>query len=242
LREAAGCVAAASSPPGVGPAGLSEGHRATMKASSRDPSCRRMRRRSSGPSQPSPTPCTVSTPRDEAPSSTPPDLKILGHVDKDEPLGCTSHETFHYLRPDGSAFPATECPLLLPRLTGETVHVDLDWFVRKDTRAEWCLEMIQTALGYYTRPRPAAGADGERTPAAEPAPAESRPRRIPTSRSPRPINRSRSRPISQRARTLPMRGTTRPAHAPSAAPFSGTEPRARAAFVLPVGATHSRLA
>jgi hypothetical protein len=41
------------------------------------------------------------------------------------------------------------------------------------TRAEWCLEMIQTALGYYTRPRPAAGADGEREPAAEQAPAES---------------------------------------------------------------------
>jgi hypothetical protein len=37
------------------------------------------------------------------------------------------------------------------------------------TRAEWCLEMIQTALGYYTRPRPAAGAGGERAPAAEPA-------------------------------------------------------------------------
>ena len=35
------------------------------------------------------------------------------------------------------------------------------------TRAEWCLEMIQTALGYYTRPRPAAG----RAPAAEPEPA-----------------------------------------------------------------------
>jgi hypothetical protein len=41
------------------------------------------------------------------------------------------------------------------------------------TRAEWCLEMIQTALGYYTRPRPpAAEADSERAPAAEPAPAE----------------------------------------------------------------------
>ncbi|HEY3651158.1 MAG TPA: hypothetical protein VGL33_24550 [Streptosporangiaceae bacterium] len=40
------------------------------------------------------------------------------------------------------------------------------------TRAEWCLEMIQTALGYYTRPRPAARADGERAPATEPAPAE----------------------------------------------------------------------
>jgi outer membrane biosynthesis protein TonB len=35
------------------------------------------------------------------------------------------------------------------------------------TRAEWCLEMIQTALGYYTRPRPPAGADGERAPATE---------------------------------------------------------------------------
>ena len=43
------------------------------------------------------------------------------------------------------------------------------------TRAEWCLEMIQTALGYYTRPRPAAGADGERAQAAEPAPAEPAP-------------------------------------------------------------------
>src|SRR5690348_16602426 len=43
------------------------------------------------------------------------------------------------------------------------------------TRAEWCLEMIQTALGYYTRPRPAAGADRERAPAAEPAPAEPAP-------------------------------------------------------------------
>jgi hypothetical protein len=51
------------------------------------------------------------------------------------------------------------------------------------TRAEWCLEMIQTALGYYTRPRPptapghapaaepeAAAAEPE---AAEPAPAQS---------------------------------------------------------------------
>src|SRR5438876_455677 len=37
------------------------------------------------------------------------------------------------------------------------------------TRAEWCLEMIQTALGYYTRPRPAAGADPGRAPAAAPA-------------------------------------------------------------------------
>jgi len=38
------------------------------------------------------------------------------------------------------------------------------------TRAEWCLEMIQTALGYYTRPRPTAPAAArESAPAAEPA-------------------------------------------------------------------------
>ena len=41
------------------------------------------------------------------------------------------------------------------------------------TRAEWCLEMIQTALGYYTRPRPAAG-PGAR-PAAEPEPEAAEP-------------------------------------------------------------------
>jgi PAS domain S-box-containing protein len=60
-------------------------------------------------------------------------LKILGYADEDELLGRFSHETIHYLRLDGSAFPAAECPLLRPRLTGETVHLDLDWFVRKDT-------------------------------------------------------------------------------------------------------------
>jgi hypothetical protein len=38
------------------------------------------------------------------------------------------------------------------------------------TRAEWCLEMIQTALGYYTRPRPPTGPDRKRAPATEPAP------------------------------------------------------------------------
>ncbi len=44
------------------------------------------------------------------------------------------------------------------------------------TRAEWCLEMIQTALGYYTRPRPPTpAADRESAPAAEPAPAEPAP-------------------------------------------------------------------
>ena len=41
------------------------------------------------------------------------------------------------------------------------------------TRAEWCLEMIQTALGYYTRPRPTEPAPVEEPEPAEPEPARS---------------------------------------------------------------------
>ena len=47
------------------------------------------------------------------------------------------------------------------------------------TRAEWCLEMIQTALGYYTRPRPPAGPAAEseaaRSVAEAPVPDEPEP-------------------------------------------------------------------
>jgi PAS domain S-box-containing protein len=59
-------------------------------------------------------------------------LRILGYDDEKELLGRSSHETIHYMHPDGTAFPAEECPLLLPRVTGEAVHVDEDWFVRQD--------------------------------------------------------------------------------------------------------------
>ncbi|HXZ74815.1 MAG TPA: PAS domain-containing protein, partial [Streptosporangiaceae bacterium] len=47
-------------------------------------------------------------------------VKILGYAGEDELLGRISHQTIHYLHPDGSPFPAAECPLLRPRLTGET--------------------------------------------------------------------------------------------------------------------------
>src|SRR5207248_9486174 len=53
------------------------------------------------------------------------------------------------------------------------------------TRAEWCLEMIQTALGYYTRPRPAAEPDRTRAPAAEPA-AGAAPAEEPVAAAPEP--------------------------------------------------------
>ena len=59
-------------------------------------------------------------------------LRILGYEDERQLLGRPSHDTIHYLRRDGTPFPAAECPLLLPRLNGEMVRVEEDWFVRQD--------------------------------------------------------------------------------------------------------------
>jgi PAS domain S-box-containing protein len=59
-------------------------------------------------------------------------LAILGYEEEDELLGKPSHETIHYLRPDGSRYPEEECPLLRPVRSGETVWIERDWFVRKD--------------------------------------------------------------------------------------------------------------
>jgi PAS domain S-box-containing protein len=59
-------------------------------------------------------------------------LRILGYEDERQLLGRPSHDTIHYLRRDGSTYPAAECPLLRPRLNGETVRIEEDWFVRQD--------------------------------------------------------------------------------------------------------------
>jgi PAS domain S-box-containing protein len=59
-------------------------------------------------------------------------LSVLGYAHAGELLGRPSHSTIHHTRPDGSAFPEEDCPLLAPRLTGETVRVERDWFVRGD--------------------------------------------------------------------------------------------------------------
>jgi PAS domain S-box-containing protein len=56
----------------------------------------------------------------------------LGYHDPGELLGKSSHETVHYRRQDGTPFPEAECLMLRPRQTGETVHSDDDWFVRRD--------------------------------------------------------------------------------------------------------------
>jgi PAS domain S-box-containing protein len=59
-------------------------------------------------------------------------LAALGYDALSELEGKPSHQTIHYKHPDGSPFPAEECPMLLPRQTGETIHSDEDWFFRRD--------------------------------------------------------------------------------------------------------------
>jgi PAS domain S-box-containing protein len=59
-------------------------------------------------------------------------VATLGYDDAEELLGRRSHETIHYRHPDGTPFPAGDCPMRLPRATGETVARELDWFIRRD--------------------------------------------------------------------------------------------------------------
>src|SRR3954454_2104312 len=59
-------------------------------------------------------------------------VAVLGYDDERELLGCDSHATIHSHHRDGTPFPAAQCPLLRPRASGETVRVELDWFVRRD--------------------------------------------------------------------------------------------------------------
>ena len=59
-------------------------------------------------------------------------ISALGYDRVDELLGSQSHETIHHHHRDGTPYPAADCPMLLPRATGETVSRDLDWFFRRD--------------------------------------------------------------------------------------------------------------
>jgi PAS domain S-box-containing protein len=59
-------------------------------------------------------------------------VRMLGYDDEAELLGQPSHATIHHHKPDGAPFPEDECPLLRPRVTGEVVRVEEDWFVRRD--------------------------------------------------------------------------------------------------------------
>jgi PAS domain S-box-containing protein len=59
-------------------------------------------------------------------------VATLGYDDLDELLGRNSHDTIHYKHPDGSPYPAEECPLFRTIREGLTTQSGEDWFVRRD--------------------------------------------------------------------------------------------------------------
>ena len=92
------------------------------------------------------------------------------------------------------------------------------------TRAEWCLEMIQTALGYYTRPRPPTGPG--RPPAAEPEPAAAQPE--PAAAQPAPAEAAAGpAPVAAAAGPAPV------AAEPAAAGSVAAEPESAAPGLVP---------
>ena len=63
-------------------------------------------------------PIWVVDPDDRIRFANPAAIAALGYDGADELLGRDSHETIHYRHPDGTPYPAEECPMLLPRATG----------------------------------------------------------------------------------------------------------------------------
>jgi PAS domain S-box-containing protein len=59
-------------------------------------------------------------------------LATLGFDELSELRGRHGHNTVHYKHPDGSPYPAEDCPVLEPSRTGEPVSRDEDWFIRRD--------------------------------------------------------------------------------------------------------------
>ena len=77
-------------------------------------------------------PVWVVDPRAMIRYANPAAIAAVGYNSASELLGRHSHEALHYQHPDGTPYPAAECPMLLPRTTGEVVRSDLDWFFRRD--------------------------------------------------------------------------------------------------------------
>src|ERR1700722_4545368 len=78
-------------------------------------------------------------------------LELLGYAES-ELLGRISHQTIHHHHWDGTPFPQEQCPMLRPRVTGETVRVDDDCFWRRDGS--------KFRVSYTSAPLPIAGERG----------------------------------------------------------------------------------
>jgi PAS domain S-box-containing protein len=58
-------------------------------------------------------------------------VRILGFDSDDELLGRPSHDSVHYKHPDGSPYPAEDCPITHATRRGEPIRIERDWWVRK---------------------------------------------------------------------------------------------------------------
>jgi PAS domain S-box-containing protein len=59
-------------------------------------------------------------------------VRTLRYDSDDELLGRPSHDTVHWKHPDGSPYPAEDCPITHATRRGEPVRMERDWWVRKD--------------------------------------------------------------------------------------------------------------
>jgi PAS domain S-box-containing protein len=59
-------------------------------------------------------------------------IRILGYDSDAELLGRPSHNTVHWKHPDGSPYPAEDCPITHATRRGEAIRMERDWWVRKD--------------------------------------------------------------------------------------------------------------
>jgi PAS domain S-box-containing protein len=59
-------------------------------------------------------------------------VRVLGYDGDEELLGRPSHDTVHWKHPDGSPYPADDCPITHATRRGEPVRMERDWWVRKD--------------------------------------------------------------------------------------------------------------
>jgi PAS domain S-box-containing protein len=95
-------------------------------------------------------PVWVVDPAGDIRFTNPAAIAALGYDDAAELEGKPSHETIHYKHPDGTPYPVEECSMLKPRQTGETIHSDEDWFVRRDgtmVPVEYWSAPIETPAG-----------------------------------------------------------------------------------------------
>jgi PAS domain S-box-containing protein len=59
-------------------------------------------------------------------------VRLLGYDRDDELIGRPSHDTVHWKHPDGSPYPAEDCPITHATRRGEPIRMERDWWVRKD--------------------------------------------------------------------------------------------------------------